>query len=282
MNKKYLSTLIACALVGMSSSVLASTITNLDLTNASPFGGFDWSSNGTAVSSPGPAYHSGDAITTLFFADAKTIDKTGGGSFATPNLILSAPGGGAFGAGQYEYTVVATILETIDCGPTGTLCSGASSFTATGGSYNIYYDYSGAAGGNTIANQITGTGFTDGDLLLSGTIDPGFAGIFVPTGTGGSGFFQFAGGVTSTNSTYIQPNQTASSAFSTLQFGTSVSNWTPATGTPNGALPASNIQFQADGNQAFTATTVPEPGTLFLLGSALLGLGVVARKQPRA
>jgi hypothetical protein len=77
-----------------------------------------------------------------------------------------------------------------------------------------------------------------------------------------------------------------STAVATLQFGNTTTSWTPPTSEPGAgggtqAIPAGSLAFQADGNQSFTATTVPEPGTLLLLGGALLGLGVVVRKQPR-
>ena len=279
MTKKILYTLIASAAVGMSSSALGSAITNLDLAAATPFGGFEWSQNGTAVSSPGPSYVTGDIVTTVYFADADGITKVGGGAFSTPNLLVAAPGG-AFGAGQYEYTVVAVITEVVTCGfigsPDGTPCTGVDTafFSVVSGSYDIYYDYAGLGTGNTVANQITGTGFTDGDLLLSGSINPGFAGFFNPVLSFGA--FGYHGTVTTTNSAYITPDQNGTSALSTLQFGSTVTNWTPATGTPVGAIPADSIQFQADGNQAFS---VPEPGSLALLGLGLLGLVAVGGRR---
>lgn len=263
MKTKILASLLASAAVGVCSSAVASTITNLDLTNASPFGGFDWAANGTAVSSPGPAYTNGQVITTTFFADAVSIVKTGGGTFSTPNMVTTATGG-AFAAGKYEYTVVATITEVITC---LNLACTAADFTATGGTYNVYYDN--ATLSNTIANQIAATGFTDGALLLSGSISPGDAGIFVASGTGGTGIFNFVATNLSTNAAYIQPNQTGTSAVATLQFGTSTTNWTAATALPGGGSVAGAIQFQADGNQAFV---VPEPGTLAMLGIGLLGV----------
>lgn len=272
MKTKILATLLASATVGVCSSAGAYSITNLDLAGASPFGGFDWAANGTAVSSPGPAYTTGQAITTVFFADAVSIVNASGGNFSTPNMVTTAPGGGGFAAGQYEYTIVANIAETVTC--LDLACSSAL-FTATGGTWTIYYDN--AALGNTKASQVAGTGFTDGDILASGSINAGVAGTFVGLpGPGGIGVFNFTGNVLTTNATYITPNLIGTEALSTLQFGTSTTNWLAATGTPNGALPASNIQFQADGNQAFA----PEPGTLALLGIGLLGMvgGLRARR----
>jgi len=280
MTKKLLHILIASATVGISGSALATTIVNLDHpAGIANFGGFDWSSNGLALSTPGPVYHTGDVITTLYYADAVALNKPAGGTLGSANMVNGADGL-PFVAGGYEYTVVASITETIDCGgPVGTTCTGAAAFYATGGTYNVYYDYFGLAGGGTVASQVAGTGFTDGISLLSGTINPGFAGIFTPTTTGGTGSFTFTASVSTTNGTYIQPNLTGTTAGSELKFGTDRTVITPpSTGTPTGGLPDSYIRFQADGNQSFS---VPEPGSLALLGISMLGLVAVGgrRKQ---
>ena len=159
-------------------------------------------------------------------------------------------------------------------------CAGTATFTPTGGTFNIYYDNFGLAGGNTVANQVTGTGFTDGTLLLSGTISPGGGGTFNPTS--GTGIFFFSGQVLTTNSTYITPNQTNQFYLAMTQFGNATTNWIPATGSPLGPnpIPGSNIQFQMDGNQAFSAVSaIPEPGTLALLGLGMLGLLTAQRKR---
>jgi hypothetical protein len=260
-------------LTAVNTAATASTITNLDLTSASPFGGFNWSQNGTAISTPGPAYEDGDTITTFYFADAAAINKSGAGIFSTPNLLSSAPGT-AFAVGQYEYTIAAKMTEVISgCGGP---CVGAATFTPTGGTFVIYYDHFGLTGGNTVANQVTGGGFTDGALLLSGTVTPVGGGTFNPTS--GTGIFSYAGQVLTTNPTYITTDQTSQFNIAMFQSGSSAMNWTPATASPFGPLPGSNIQFQADGDQSFSVAAIPEPGSLALLGIGILGL-FVARQR---
>lgn len=275
MKQKILTSVFAAAAVSLSIPAMASTITNLDLTGASPFSGFDWSSNGTAISAPvSGALAVGDTFTTYYFADAVSILKQGGGSFATPNLISSAPGG-VFDVGDYEYTIVAQIEETVTH-VVGLGASTIATFAATGGSWSIYYDFAGTGASNTVADQIAGTGFTDGIKVLGGTVNPGDIGNFTVTAGGGNGQFDFNGLVNYTNTAYITPEQTSTVAFGTLQFGNKITDWTAAIGTPWGALPTNPLQFQADGNQNFK---VPEPGVLALLGLGMFGLFATTRRK---
>jgi len=288
MKRKILTLALATAAIGLSAPSMASTITNLELTGASPFGGFDWSQNGTAVSTPIPTgeLQVGDSFTTYYFADAVAISKAGGGSFVTNNMIDGAPGG-SFAANEYQYTAVFSVTEKVtsvsDIGDGQTLAK----FSATGGSWEIYYDYFDLAEGNTIANQVSGAGFKDGILLLSGNITPGYIGNFTTEvdgdgNVGGDGNFNFQGNVTYTNGDYITPEQEFSNGVATLQFGWKITNWTPPTGTPwGGEILADGLMFQADGNQAFKfePKELPEPGVLALLGLGMFGLFATTRRK---
>jgi hypothetical protein len=258
-TRKLASALFGAALVGLSSAASAAVILTGD-GNREPFGGFDWAQNGNAVTT-GFAPVTGTVLTTTYWANAIAVNSANGGVLSTPNLSPFNA------AGTYEYTVLATIQETVTC--INASCSQAL-FSATSGSYQIWYDTS------PDSNLVTGTGITDGTLIISGSINPGAAGVFVASGTGGTGVFEFTGNVGFTNTSFINPELLSTNAVATLQFGSSVTNWTPPTGTPTGAIAPGALLFQADGNQAFQ---VPEPGTLLLGGLSLLLAGMGRRRR---
>lgn len=250
--------LFACAAITASADP---TISNEDGL-FDPFGGFDWNKAGNVLTF-GPIVNGG-TVTSVFWANAIAVTDTASNPFALPGL--TPPGSG------YEYTVYATFTETVSCGGNiGDPCGAIAAFTLTSGSWDIYYDTT------PDANLVTGAGITNGDVLLSGNVGSG-GGIFNLTPGGGIGVFNYQGAVTYTNPLYINPALLASTATATLQTGGATTNWTPPTGQPNGLPLTGGIPFQADGNQSFTARSVPEPSTLLLLSGALLGLAIVRRK----
>jgi len=243
------------------------SITNVDGT-FDPFGGFDWNKAGSAKT-VGPIVD-GATVTTTYMANAIAVVDTSSNVFVTPGLKPPAS------PGTYEYTAFATFTETVSCGGGGGACGNTATFTATGGTWAVYYDTA------HNANLVTGTGITDGIKIISGTVDSG-GGTFTLSGTGGIGVFSYEGAVTATDNTFVNPNLIGTTAIATLQFGSSTTNWVRPTGfavaaPPGGATPvlATDLVFQADGNQSFT---VPEPGTLALLGTLALGLGFVGRRR---
>ena len=234
--------MLAAASSSLAIPTLSYTTTNYGAFSHDPFDGFDWNSAGSAVTS-GFVPDGTTVFTTEFWSDAVTIKRLGGGTFASA-LTAAGTANGA------EFTIQAFINETAV-----PLTATTSAFTAVGGSYNIWYQPL------SNANLVTGAGITDGTLVLSGSILPGFAGTFtaLPVG-GGTGIFTFLGNVTSTNAAFINPDLIDTEAVSTIQFGSSTTSWTQPTSTPSGAIGPGDLIFQADANQSFTAA-VPYPMT---------------------
>ncbi|MEO7402731.1 MAG: hypothetical protein ABIU95_03580, partial [Burkholderiales bacterium] len=183
-----------------------------------PFGGFDWNSAGSAViqgySNLTAVGQMSGPVTNTFYANAVQLQNTGGGNFATPNLFPTN------GAGTYEYTTVAQFTEILTCVAVSAGTCVSLNANIIGGSFDIYY----GTGAARDSNLVSLTGLTNGTPLISGTINPGFAGNTTVVGTGfpgpGSGLIGislFSGAVTSTNSTFINPALVGTTATATVQ-----------------------------------------------------------------
>lgn len=270
---------VGLALAGTAATTQAASITTYDGAFAgtySPFGGFDWASNGLAVSSGFILTAAGQSVSTglTYWASAANVVDPFQSS-SNPGLI-GVNAGILFG--HYEYTIAAQLTETATCtADNGAgLCTQAI-FFLTSGTWNIYYD-------NTVdANRLAGTGFLDGTKILGGTFNPGFAGTFTATATGGTGSNTLSGVVTYQDLLYVTPQLGNTIAGTELKFGTDrTDGGGTITGSPFGAVSCNRAQgvvcLQADANQSFTAA-IPEPGTLALLGLGLLGLGSIRRRK---
>jgi hypothetical protein len=278
------------AIVGMLAAAPAYAISlnftdpgnSLDTTSLNPFGGFDWISNGSAVATgfvPGPGTVSN--VTTQYLASANAVQDPDGNPFPFLGLVptwnpASFPAIAPFVGDGFEFTVKATILETATCDAT---CSEAS-FFATGGTFAVYYD------STPNANRNLGTGYLDGTLIMSGSILPGFAGSFQTTSSSGNFNFKASIDFTETDSTkdaYITPELTSALSGAEIKIGTSTTAWVRPQSFIDAGFDAAKINepgvlvFQADGN---TSVSVPEPGTIALLGLGLLGMaGGAARRR---
>lgn len=245
----------------------ASTITNTDGTFN--WTGMDWSQNGTAFTT-GFAPVAGDLFTIDAFAVAVSLVNNGI-NLVTPGLDNNANG---VATGSYEYTLHVQLQESVvGCTGGGASCT----FAIAGGTYSIFYDL--ARNANALAGS-NGTGFLDGALLLSGSVfaQPGGSFSTITPGNG-IGVVGLLGDVGFTNTLFINPTQTGTTAVTTLQLGSFTTNGWVSPGGFNGVAfssdPGTQV-FQADANQSFS---VPEPTSLALFGIAMLAGGAASRRR---
>lgn len=274
MRAKLLAVAVAVAATFVAAPASSLELFNVDNPTGVTFTGFDWAQGGTAYTT-GFQPVTGHAFTLTYFAWAVTVQN---GLNPLPNINMVGLDTSANGVanGTYEYTVVATVNETVDsCTGLGT--TGSCTFSITGGNFNIYYDTS------PDANATTGTGYTDGTSIVSGNLfgpDTTFTTslvLGVPTGQAIATLF---GDNLITDTNFIKPAVTGATSSTTLQLGKAQTNgYVAPTGFNGSSLPgAPDIIFQADGNSSFTAV-VPEPATLALLGLGLGAMGWTVRRK---
>lgn len=277
MMKTKLRKLVAIsALLGASSAfALPQPVT---LTNAdgafTDFVGIDWDSLGNVVIK-GFTPVTGTVVTLDFYASASTLNLAGGGTVPEGGMKKNLGD-----TGTYEYTVFGSLTQTATCS-SPTSCT----FTVNSGSFTAYYDEFASLTGGAAANYKTGAGFTDGDLLFSGTAGAQPGGGFNTFGPDGFGVASIIGTIDMTNSAYIMPDLASANSLTTLSIGIfNTSGWDIAdiTGVAGAAgagvaIPAGALVLQGD--MSSELRSVPEPATLALLGLALGGLGVLRRRK---
>lgn len=240
------------------------------------FSGIDWEANGASKISGydlgvTSALGATDAFTITYQAFAASIGTTS----PTPGLFVAPPGPAS---GQYELTTFATINAIGTCN--NNPCT-STSFTFTGGAWDIFYDNS------PDANQAFGTGFRDGDTILSGSWDAGSGGVFGTLASGIVGTAFLNGSVNFTNPLFVLPELLLTTFQASLQFpGQSSPTYTRpaafdgvATGPECADSSCTEFVVQTDGSQNFTTALVSEPVPLLLLGLGLLAIGFSARRQ---
>jgi hypothetical protein len=258
----------------------------------------DWlPGNALAVNgNPAGGLQTGDVVQLLYQANLGTL--TDG------NSILYTSGVGGF-----RFTAVAGFSET------ATVTNGGlnATFTQTPNTTSFFRIYATPTNGNNLA----GTGFTTGTLVLQGTLQSvqssnftvnpaagtvqfdqfgtnNYPGVSTVVGSGSTDLTWLITGfdsaffpsfslndliTTAINSSLVDPFRQVDPSLRFSSNGIADGDVLHNIGTCNGC-PGSgpNFQFQADANSSIQVT-VPEPGTLALIGAALGGLGVFNRRR---
>ncbi|BBL57808.1 PEP-CTERM sorting domain-containing protein [Methylomonas koyamae] len=328
MNKILLNGLVAATMAygvnANASDAVSINDTNLGAISVSSF---DWTPGSALAVGAVPVAAAPGSTTFNLYTQASLGNFIGANSLPILGTGLNS---------SYELTFQAGFTEVGSTTAGGAVANFGLAPTQTVNFFNIYYDT------NMNANALAGTGYGDGDLVLSAivtgnstvfaVINPAptaldqfgtndYPGYYSITGTGGGSLSADVTGLNQArnffnnatlaslivelafNTSNVLPFQQVDPSGSVVDKAIALSLFTATdcdaagigasgqlagggcyiNGLANpGTTDQSDFLFQADANQSFTVrTTVPEPGSLVLLGGGLLAAGA-SRKQRKA